>query len=116
MDEHRPPPRLKSGLWVQALVRQCDLDFVPATVAKRGDPDAGSILLKIVRDRQSCVVYAQVATLEGGRGWMRATGPEPVAEPDADAYVARQAARDSDLWVVEIDDPRGRYVLEGVVG
>ena len=42
-------PRLKTALWVQAQVRRCDLELIPVVVARRGDPDAGSVLLKLLR-------------------------------------------------------------------
>jgi hypothetical protein len=95
--------RLKSGIWVQALIRRCDLAAIGVAVAARGDADAGAILLKLNGRDGSSTVLAQTRRPDGTLVWMRATGPDPVAEADADAYVARQRGRDPDLWVIEID-------------
>lgn len=106
-------PRLKSALWVQAQIRLCDRLMISAMVLRKGDPDSGSVLLVLRRRGGLATVLAPTTTLEGERGWMRGTGPEPVPEPDADAYVQRAVARDSDLWVLEIDDREGQYRPDG---
>ncbi len=104
--------RLKAGVWVQARVRQCDLDGVPAVIVKRGDPDAGAILIKLNRMEAGCIVYSQFRDMDGATSWVAATGDQPVEEPAADDYIERQAGRDRDIWVLEIEDPRGLFVLE----
>ena len=104
--------RLKSGIWIKALVRRCDLAAIGVAVAARGDADAGAILLKLNGRDAGCTVLAQTRRPDGALVWLRATGPAPVPEADADAYVARQRGRDPDLWVVEIESAAPDAVLD----
>src|SRR5439155_19387710 len=105
--------RLKSGLWVKALVRRCDLAAIAVAVAARGDADAGAILLKFNGRDTGCFVLAQARGRDGELLWMRATGPAPVAEADADTYIERQRRRDPDLWVVEIESGSVEAFIDG---
>ncbi|BBK33049.1 hypothetical protein STHU_36830 [Allostella humosa] len=104
-------PRLKSRLWIAAEIRRCAVQDITAVVARRGDPDAGAILLKVNRFAAGCVVHGGSYGRDGQREWIAATGAEPVPEADADAYVERRRDSDPDLWVLEIEDPQGRYTL-----
>lgn len=105
--------RLKSGLWISAQIRLCGRLMLPVYVARRGDPDAGAILLKLIRGVAACEVLSQVRGPDGKSAWMRGTGPQPVAEAVADAYVERRLRTDPDAWVLEIEDPRGIYLPDG---
>jgi len=102
-------PKLKAGLWVKAQVRTCDVAMIPIAILRKGDADAGAILLKLSRMDGTCQVLSQTRDLDGRRTWMRATGAEPVPEADADTYIERQVSRDRDVWVIEIEDAQGRY-------
>ena len=108
----QPEPRLKAGIWVQALIRRCDLAAIGVAVTARGDPDAGAVLLKLIGRDGGCTVLSQARGPDGVLAWMRATGPEAVAESDVDAYIARQRARDPDLWVVEIETASADALLD----
>ncbi|HTZ36956.1 MAG TPA: DUF1491 family protein [Stellaceae bacterium] len=109
--------RLKTAIQVKALVRRCDLAAIGVAVTARGDPDAGAILVKLVGRDLSVAVLAQARRADGTLGWMRATGPAPVAEGEADAYIARQRQRDPDLWVVEIETAAPEALLDdGIIG
>ncbi|MCX7365932.1 MAG: DUF1491 family protein [Alphaproteobacteria bacterium] len=106
---------LTTGLWVSAQVRLCDRAFIPATVVRRGDPDAGTVLLKHNCFDAGVTVYAPASTLGDEPAWSRGTGPTPVTEAEADAYIARHVQRDPDVWVLEIEDRKGAYKLDGKV-
>jgi hypothetical protein len=105
--------RLKSGIWIKALIRRCDLATIPIAVVARGDGDAGAILLKFNGGvAEGCSVLTQARGQDGELLWMRASGPVPVAEADADAYITRQRQRDPDIWVVEIEHREAGNVLD----
>lgn len=105
---------LSTDLWVGALIRRAEIGGAFATVARKGDPRAGAVLVKVV-DRLSGVtrLYSEATRGDGERIWM-----QPVSsteEPDLDAYVERQLRFDPDLWVVEIEDREGRHFLTEAV-
>jgi len=104
--------RLKSGIWVRALVRRCDLAAIGVAITARGDPDAGAILIKSIGRDGGCRVLAQTRRQDGELVWMRATGAAAVEESEADAYIARQRGRDPDLWVVEIETGSADALLD----
>jgi len=104
-------PRLKTGLWIKALIRRCDLAAVAVAVVARGDPDSGAVLIKLNGRDEGCSVLARGP--DGELLWMRATGAAAVAEADADTYISRQCRRDPDLWVIEIERGSPANILDG---
>jgi hypothetical protein len=97
-------PRVKAGLWVSMALRMGDRDGRPGVVVRKGDPDAGGVLV-VLHGREGMSVLSQVRGAGGDVAWMRGTGVAPVDPSAADAYVARQVKFDPDLWVLEFEAP-----------
>lgn len=97
-------PRIKAGIWVNMALRMGNADGRYGTVVRKGDPDAGGVLV-VLRNRDGVSVLSQLRSAEGELAWMRATGPAAVDDPTADAYIARQVKFDPDLWVLEFEAP-----------
>jgi GMP synthase (glutamine-hydrolysing) len=104
-------PRVKSQIRVQAWLRRCATAGLMAAVARKGEEESGAIIIKVNRFAAGCDVFVEVAGDGGEPVWMRALGDASVREADADAYIARQVRIDADLWVLEIEDPRGVFVM-----
>lgn len=102
---------LKAKLLVQACLRAAMTNGGNATVVRRGYEEAGAILIKLNLLDGTGIVLTQTRDAAGEPAWMRGTGPLPVPEAEADAYIDRQIRRDPDLWVVEVEDRAGRHPL-----
>jgi hypothetical protein len=100
---------IKTAIWAQAEVRRLGLLAIPVVVSRRGDADAGAVLIKVIRPGLGVYVLSQAQDGEGNAAWIKATGPQPVDETAADAYIRRSIERDYDLWVLEIEDLKGLY-------
>lgn len=96
--------RVKAGIWVQVALRLGNASGRYGAVLRKGDPDAGGILV-VLRGREGVSVLSQTRLGDGEPGWMRVTGESGVGEEVADSYVARQVGRDPDLWVLEFESP-----------
>ncbi len=107
---------LSSDIWVAALIRRVELAGSFATVARKGDPRAGAVLVKTIDRRTGETrIYARATRREGEDVWM---APADFADEAAvDAYVRRATHIDPDVWVVEIEDADGaRFLTEPVEG
>jgi hypothetical protein len=104
-------PRLAAGVWVAAYIRRLEAEGIPAHVARRGDETAGAVIVKLATmDGRAQAFQRSFDPATGGRAWVvLAEGPEP----EVDAALARQAGFDPDLWVIEVEDRRGRHLLGG---
>ena len=100
--------RLKTEVLVQAGFRYCRQALLFAALRRRGDEDAGALLVKVSRLDGTAAVFARSATLDGGLAWRRATGEGWIADADAEARLTREIDFDPDVWIVEVEDPQGR--------
>jgi hypothetical protein len=106
--------RLPTHLWVKAHIRSADQQGVPMMVVRKGDPSRGTVILKLNRLDRTFTVLVQAREGEA-LVWSRGTGPDPVPEADADAYIVRQTRYDPDVWVIEVEDRQGRHWFEGTI-
>lgn len=95
-------PRLKSRLRVQAMLRRAQVAGQMGAVLRRGDADAGAVLL-VLRAPAGLSLFSEATDGNGQRCWMRAGTTPVLTQQMADDTIARQVSRDPDLWVVEIE-------------
>ena len=99
--------QLKTGIWVDALIRRAQVGGAFACVAHRGDRDAGSVLV-IVRTGETLSLYTPERDMDGARIWR----PQALGETALAQAVKSRLDFDSDLMVVEIEDREGRHFIE----
>ncbi len=104
--------KIKAELWVKAHIRRLQANGIFAVLVRRGDERSGAVLIKLNNLSGTAVILSRAFDGEGQSYWLKATGPEPIAEADADRYVDKQLSFDPDLWVLEIEDRQGRHLLD----
>jgi len=105
---------LSSDLWVSALIRRAQIEGAYATVVKKGDERAGSVIVKAYdTSTRTARLYTEAFGTDGDRLWIQPVTND--SESELDAYIARQRGYDPDLWVVEIEDKQGRHFITETV-
>lgn len=110
--------RLKTALWVAAYLRRCQVEGAFAVVRRRGAEEAGAVFVRICRLDGTSDLFgpAPQSALDPSRGADRTFTPSFAQQPAADAAVEAKLASemkfDSDLWIIEVEEPAGRNFLD----
>jgi hypothetical protein len=111
--------RLKSGIWVAAYLRRCNIEGAFAAVRRRGAEEAGAIFIKINRLDGTATLYgpAPQSAFDDARPADRIFtaalgGAKPAPEADIEARLVREIRFDPDVWIVEVEDRAGRHFLD----
>lgn len=114
--------RLKSGIWVSAYLRRCNVEGAFAAVRRRGAEEAGAVFIIINRLDGTATLYgpAPQTVFEEAQPPDRVFtamlgGQAPVPEAEVEARIGREIKFDPDIWVIEVEDRARRHFLDRVV-
>lgn len=99
--------QLKTGIWIDGLIRRAEAVGAFAALSQSGDRDAGSVVV-LVRAREALTLYLPERNWDGDRVWRAQSG----SYEDLMRLIESRTQFDPDLNVIEIDDPQGRHFIE----
>ncbi len=102
--------RLATNVWVSAYLTRLSSEGIFAHLIHKGDATAGAVAIKLATMDGQASLFVRSYDADGERVWTALI--ESGAETDADAAIARQRGFDRDLWVIEVEDPHGRHLLD----
>lgn len=111
-------PWLPAHLEAGGLLRQVQAAGGFATVIKKGERDAGTILVVLAENGANLRVFERMPQVSGGREWTLSITQNSDNPHEFHEYLERRGARDPDLWIIELDIPNGeRFIgLNGYAG
>ena len=108
---------LRADIFVAAYLRRCSSEGAYAALRRRGAAEAGAIFVKIDRLDGQAALYGpapQSELAERGidRVWRR-LHDQPWIDPlQVEERIAKEIKFDPDLWLIEVEDRRGRCFLD----
>jgi hypothetical protein len=109
--------RLRSDIFVSALIRLAETQGAVAMLRRRGAAEAGAIFVKVDRLDGAAALYGpapQSEQLPAGvaRLFTRLHVEEWRDPLAAEERLQREIAFDPDIWIVEIEDRKGRAFVD----
>ncbi len=111
--------RLRTDIWIQAYVRRCFIQGLWAAVSRKGDPDAGAVMVRLDSLDGRMRLYAPAPggaiAEDGDRRWIELFGGAEDASVEIADYLERQLRYDPDIWVIDVENRMGDALLSGVI-
>jgi len=96
-------PRLTAEFQISAIQRLAEAGGGFATVLRKGDRTAGAILLIGQIRGRNPMLFDRYPSLDGISKWQPVSLQNDENEAKVTAYWQKRAARDPDLWIMELD-------------
>ena len=103
--------RVTSRIWVDAYLRRCSMSGASAFIVRRGDADAGAVIVKVATLDGKARLFQQSRSSDGELIWRESALDDERSEAAADAKIVREIEFDADLWVIEVEDKTGAHYL-----
>lgn len=72
-------------------------------VLRKGERDAGTILLVLLENGKNARLFERMPTLDGDRAWTISKAQDAENKKDFEDYLARRTTQDRDIWLIELD-------------
>ena len=96
--------RITSELWVSALRKKLEAKAVPIFISKKGNNQAGAIIIKVSNLRGRSKIFVQASYSGDDRRWMELSdGPDAEMEE----VLKSQQKFDRDVWILEVEELHG---------
>ncbi len=95
--------RLPAHLEISGLIRAVDHAGGFATVLKKGERDAGTILIICCENGTNARLYERMPQLDGTRKWTLSKQQDTEKPMDFLEYCERRGKQDPDVWLLELD-------------
>lgn len=107
MDETRLPAHLE----VAGMLRAVDQAGGFACVIKKGEHDAGSILVICAENGANRRLLERMPAIDGTRKWVEIRKEDAENKDIFNTYLDRRVAQDPELWIIELDIANGERFI-----
>lgn len=104
--------RLPAHLEVTGLIRAVSAAGGFGAVIKKGERDAGTLLVVCCENGTNARAYERMPQPDGSREWGLSRKQEPENPSEFDEYCRRRGDQDGDLWILELDIEKGERFLD----
>ena len=101
--------RLTSEMWVSALKKRCDSHAIPFFLVKKGDKQAGAILIRVSDLCGRSKIFEQVSRVDGNQQWVEIANG---FDTEIEEVLRKQIVFDNDIWILEVEEFKGINFFE----
>ena len=96
--------RVTSEIWVSALRKRLESKAVPIFIIKKGNKQAGAIIIRVSNLCGRSKIFVQAPNLDNERRWLELANG---SDAEMEEVLQNQQKFDQDVWILEVEELYG---------